>query len=150
MKKWVYGLVGIALGFSGCALFQPTIDEEAKRFLNYAKESKKVFSMRDINHVAIFPPKFGKNYFNVIVDGKNIIKSKTYIDKDGDGYYEERQIITIPKKLDVLGIIPKQDELKKKIDNPIDKELRRLHRNFNPSAPKKHKPSKKKIYVLNR
>jgi len=113
----VSGLAGLILGLGGCSSYL-SIDDEANKIAKYDQGIRNVLELKKDETCNIFKDKNGKPYW-IIIDGKKGIKSIMYIDLDGDGKYDQKNIISIPNKLE--EVIPDKDNKENYIPVPKKK-----------------------------
>ncbi|MDP3026523.1 MAG: hypothetical protein Q8N63_02355 [Nanoarchaeota archaeon] len=106
MKKLVNGLVGAALGI-GCLCFgcQPTINEEAKSIMQHYNAIRDIVGLKQGETFEIYDSEKNRN-IQVIIRRNSGTESRVYLDSDKDGKYDQKNIITIPKDLDIFKGIP--------------------------------------------
>lgn len=115
------GLSGIVLSFAGIVGFtgcKSTIDEEVHAIMYHSNEIRKILKVEPEEACQIVETTIKKGEpFSVIIKGEKENKLITFYDTDKDGKYDEKNIFTIPHKLDII-IVPSEpnqprDELKK-------------------------------------
>jgi len=115
MKKLVCGLLGIVLSCAGCQRVNLT-NEEAVEIKNYSDKIKKIIGAEPNEYYAVYPVRNKGDLFQVLIGGKERIKSVTFYDLNGDGEYDSKYTIEIPTKLEVLGVFPDPNEPKLRDD----------------------------------
>lgn len=104
MKKWVYGLVGIALGLTGCK-DNLSIDCEVSKIGSYDRGIRNILKLNEGDSCNIFKDEKGRPYW-ILIRNEKELKSIRYLDSDGDGKYDQKTTIIIPNKLEILGVVP--------------------------------------------
>ena len=99
-KKLFAGLAILLIGIGsiGC---QPTINERVKKIKYHYSQLRELIGLKEDEKYWINSK---KGHLNIVIYGKDEIRSTDYLDTNNDGVYDKRETLTIPHKLDVIPL----------------------------------------------